>query len=80
MLAFTDQCDGRLVGGDEVRDGRVRWADLRHTHLAEDIDSELLEAADVDGPLFSCGQIAPADAEVAGWTHHSAGEAERVVA
>ena len=53
---------------------------MRHPHLAEDVYGELLEAADVDGPLFGGGQIAAADAEVTGRAHHPTGEPERVVA
>ena len=53
---------------------------LGDLHLFEHLHGEVLQPADVDGPLLRGVEVAAADAEVGGGADHAAGEAQGVVA
>ena len=50
-----------------------------NSHFSENVDSELLEAADVDGPLLCGREVAGADTEVARGADHPTCQSQRIV-
>ena len=63
--------------GGEGREGGV--PNLRESHLLEDLRCELLETSDVDRALLGRVQVTASHTQVAGGTHHAAGESQWVV-
>eukprot|EP00162_Nutomonas_longa_P013024 comp21380_c0_seq1/m.46109 comp21380_c0_seq1/g.46109 ORF comp21380_c0_seq1/g.46109 comp21380_c0_seq1/m.46109 type:complete len:938 (+) comp21380_c0_seq1:129-2942(+) len=59
---------------------QARVSDLRNVHLLEHLARKLLQTTNVDWAFLGGGKVAAAHAQVAGRTHHAAGQAVRVVA